>query len=159
MPLHPLLSVLSVSSVWLMAAFHMYNVHVYNVQLRYHYLMFNSPQSKRALKSILTHCVHLPALEPLLHTAPPHILKHVVGQFSKVLPHDPKARRLFVTSGGLKKVRMCAWCTLLSASPTKQIDTLYLAYVHIHNVCSSLAIYLPPLNVDEIHTCEQSGRT
>jgi hypothetical protein len=45
-------------------------------------------------------------LEPLLHSAPPNILKHVVGQFSKVLPHDPKARRLFVTSGGLKKVRI-----------------------------------------------------
>jgi hypothetical protein len=44
-------------------------------------------------------------LEPLLHSAPPNILKHVVGQFSKVLPHDPKARRLFVTSGGLKKVQ------------------------------------------------------
>jgi hypothetical protein len=29
----------------------------------------------------------------------------VVGQFSKVLPHDSKARRLFVTSGGLKKVQ------------------------------------------------------
>jgi hypothetical protein len=40
----------------------------------------------------------------LLHDAPPNILKHVVAQFSKVLPHDSKARRLFVTSGGLKKV-------------------------------------------------------
>jgi 3-methyladenine DNA glycosylase AlkD len=62
-------------------------------------------KSKRALKNILSHCTHLPALEPLLHSAPPNILKHVVGQFSKVLPHDPKARRLFVTSGGLKKVQ------------------------------------------------------
>ena len=56
-------------------------------------------KSKKALKNILQKCVHLPALEPLLHDAPPNILKHVVGQFSKVLPHDPKARRLFVTSG------------------------------------------------------------
>lgn len=62
-------------------------------------------KSKRALKNILQKCVHLPALEPLLHDAPPNILKHVVGQFSKVLPHDPAARRLFVTSGGLKKVQ------------------------------------------------------
>ena len=61
-------------------------------------------QSKKALKNILTHCVHLPALEPLLHDAPPNILKHVVNQFSKVLPHDATARKLFVTSGGLKKV-------------------------------------------------------
>ncbi|ESP01576.1 hypothetical protein LOTGIDRAFT_172613 [Lottia gigantea] len=62
-------------------------------------------QSKKALKNILQKCVHLPALEPLLHDAPPNVLKHVVGQFSKVLPHDTKARRLFVTSGGLKKIQ------------------------------------------------------
>ena len=88
-------------------------------------------QAKKALKNILTKCVYLPALEPLLHDAPPSILRHVVGQFSKVriythttctyvcymyayyflsvvvekvLPNDAKARRLFVTSGGLKKV-------------------------------------------------------
>ena len=49
--------------------------------------------------------MYLPALEPLLNDAPPNILKHVVGQFAKVLPNDAKARRLFVTSGGLKKVQ------------------------------------------------------
>jgi len=62
-------------------------------------------KTKKALKNILQKCVYLPALEPLLHDAPANILKHVVAQFSKVLPHDPKARRLFVTSGGLKKVK------------------------------------------------------
>lgn len=62
-------------------------------------------KAKKSLKNILSRCVHLPALEPLLHDAPPNILKHVVGQFSKVLPNDPKARRLFVTSGGLKKLQ------------------------------------------------------
>jgi hypothetical protein len=62
-------------------------------------------KAKKALKNILQKCVYLPALEPLLHDAPPNILKHVVAQFSKVLPHDPKARRLFVTSGGLKKIQ------------------------------------------------------
>lgn len=61
-------------------------------------------KAKKALKNILQKCVYLPVLEPLLHEASPNILKHVVAQFSKVLPHDPKARRLFVTSGGLKKV-------------------------------------------------------
>uniref|UniRef100_A0A3B4AQF2 Uncharacterized protein n=1 Tax=Periophthalmus magnuspinnatus TaxID=409849 RepID=A0A3B4AQF2_9GOBI len=61
-------------------------------------------KSKKALKSILQKCTHFPALEPLLYDAPSNILKHVVGQFSKVLPHDSKARRLFITSGGLKKV-------------------------------------------------------
>jgi hypothetical protein len=62
-------------------------------------------KAKKALKNILQKCVYLPVLEPLLHEASPNILKHVVAQFSKVLPHDPKARRLFVTSGGLKKVK------------------------------------------------------
>ncbi|CAJ1082331.1 sperm-associated antigen 6 [Xyrichtys novacula] len=60
---------------------------------------------KKALKSILQKCTYLPGLEPLLYDAPSNILKHVVFQFSKVLPHDSKARRLFVTSGGLKKVQ------------------------------------------------------
>ncbi|XP_045921695.1 sperm-associated antigen 6 isoform X2 [Micropterus dolomieu] len=62
-------------------------------------------KSKKALKSILQKCTYIPALEPLLYDVPSNILKHVVCQFSKVLPHDPKARRLFVTSGGLKKVQ------------------------------------------------------
>lgn len=62
-------------------------------------------KAKKALKNILQKCIHLPALEPLLHDAPPNILKHVVAQFAKVLPHDAKARKIFVTSGGLKKVQ------------------------------------------------------
>lgn len=62
-------------------------------------------KSKKALKSVLQKCTYLPSLEPLLYEAPSNILKHVVCQFSKVLPHDSKARRLFVTSGGLKKVQ------------------------------------------------------
>ncbi|XP_074754074.1 sperm-associated antigen 6 isoform X1 [Athene noctua] len=62
-------------------------------------------KTKKALKNILQKCTYLPALEPLLHDAPPNILKHIVGQFSKMLPHDSKARRLFVTTGGLKKVQ------------------------------------------------------
>ncbi|XP_013863187.1 sperm-associated antigen 6 [Austrofundulus limnaeus] len=62
-------------------------------------------KSKKALKSVLQKCTYLPALEPLLYDAPSNILKHIVCQFSKVLPHDSKARRLFVTSGGLKKVQ------------------------------------------------------
>ncbi|KAJ3611386.1 hypothetical protein NHX12_021402 [Muraenolepis orangiensis] len=60
---------------------------------------------KKALKSVLQKCTHLPSLEPLLYEAPSNILKHVICQFSKVLPHDNKARRLFVTSGGLKKMQ------------------------------------------------------
>ena len=50
--------------------------------------IFINLQAKKALKNILTKCVYLPALEPLLHDAPPSILRHVVGQFSKVLVHN-----------------------------------------------------------------------
>ncbi|XDV29100.1 hypothetical protein PO909_032258 [Leuciscus waleckii] len=62
-------------------------------------------KAKTALESIFQKCTYLPALEPLLYEAPSNILEHVICQFSKVLPHDSKARRLFVTSGGLKKVQ------------------------------------------------------
>ncbi|NXP80424.1 SPAG6 protein, partial [Ramphastos sulfuratus] len=68
-------------------------------------LQLKASIAKKALKGILQKCTHLPALEPLLHDAPPNIMKYVIQQFSKVLPHDSKARRLFVTSGGLKKVQ------------------------------------------------------
>ncbi|KAM3593612.1 uncharacterized protein V6R79_017065 [Siganus canaliculatus] len=60
---------------------------------------------KKALKSILQKCTYLPSLDPLLYDAPSNILKHVLCQYSKMLPHDSKARCLFVTSGGLKKVQ------------------------------------------------------
>ena len=61
-------------------------------------------KAKRALKNVLQKCVNLPALEALLADAPPNVLKYVVSQFAKVLPNNAKARRLFVTSGGLKKI-------------------------------------------------------
>lgn len=53
--------------------------------VRAEYLCFNC-QSKRALKSVLQVCTHLPALEPLLYAAPNSILEHVLCQFSKVSP-------------------------------------------------------------------------
>lgn len=62
-------------------------------------------KASRALRSVLQKCVHLPALEAVLSVAPPEILQHVVKQFAKVLPNDAPARKLFVTSGGLKKVQ------------------------------------------------------
>ncbi|XP_058496194.1 sperm-associated antigen 6-like [Solea solea] len=62
-------------------------------------------KAKTALNSILQRCTDLPSLQPLLFDAPSNILKHVVCQFSKVLPHDSLARRIFVTSGGLAKVQ------------------------------------------------------
>eukprot|EP01007_Sphenomonas_quadrangularis_P001901 NODE_302_length_1653_cov_168.762469_g226_i0.p1 GENE.NODE_302_length_1653_cov_168.762469_g226_i0~~NODE_302_length_1653_cov_168.762469_g226_i0.p1 ORF type:complete len:417 (-),score=148.29 NODE_302_length_1653_cov_168.762469_g226_i0:374-1624(-) len=58
-------------------------------------------KAKNALKAVIQKCVHLPALQPLLHHAPPNILKHVCVQFAKVLPLDVAAKREFVASRGL----------------------------------------------------------
>jgi len=62
-------------------------------------------KGERALKTVLSKCTHLPALEPLLHNTPQKILKYVLQQFAKVLPNDPSGRKSFVTSGGLQKVQ------------------------------------------------------
>ncbi|EZA50312.1 Sperm-associated antigen, partial [Ooceraea biroi] len=78
-----------------------------------------------ALKQILQKCTYMEALEPLLHNVPPNILRYVLGQFSKILPNDARARRLFVTSGGLKKVQE------IQAEPG---TTLY-EYITIINCC------------------------
>ncbi|XP_053988925.1 sperm-associated antigen 6-like isoform X2 [Hylaeus volcanicus] len=77
------------------------------------------------LKQILQRCMYIEALEPLLHDSPPNILKYVLGQFSKVLPNDARARRLFVTSGGLKKVQE------IQADPGSTL----LEYIQIINCC------------------------
>lgn len=61
-------------------------------------------KAKRALKSVIQKCTHLPALEPLLDS-PPNILKYVVQQFAKVLPNDLEARKAFVQSGSLQKLQ------------------------------------------------------
>ncbi|KAJ3046401.1 Sperm-associated antigen 6, partial [Rhizophlyctis rosea] len=67
-------------------------------------------KTKRALKCNLEKTLHLDALEPLLSlsTTPPNILKYVVAQFAKILPHDVGARRMFVTSGGLQRIQEIA---------------------------------------------------
>ncbi|KAB0790956.1 hypothetical protein PPYR_02756 [Photinus pyralis] len=80
---------------------------------------------KTTLKQCLQKCIMLSALEPLLYVAPINILKYVLGQFSKVLPNDPKARRLFVTSGGLKKVQE------IQAEPGSRL----MEYITIINAC------------------------
>ncbi|KAH0575798.1 Axoneme central apparatus protein [Spironucleus salmonicida] len=60
---------------------------------------------KRSIKFIVQKTNQLPALDPLLHQAPPQILKHVVAQYAKILPKDVQARRQFVTSGGLARLQ------------------------------------------------------
>ncbi|KAL1123339.1 hypothetical protein AAG570_002424, partial [Ranatra chinensis] len=75
--------------------------------------LYVSPQSSLDLKQkckglcrqSLTKCLCFDALEPLLISAPPEILKYILGQFSKILPNDAGARRMFVLSGSLKKVQ------------------------------------------------------
>ncbi|KAJ9600980.1 hypothetical protein L9F63_000818 [Diploptera punctata] len=82
-------------------------------------------KSRTTLKQVLQKCMYMSALEPLLETAPPFILKYVVGQYSKILPNDPKARRAFVTSGGLKKLQE------IKAEP----GTTLMEYITIINCC------------------------
>ncbi|KAJ3183774.1 Sperm-associated antigen 6 [Geranomyces variabilis] len=67
-------------------------------------------KTKRALKCILEKTLSIEALDPLLqpNVTPPNILKYVVGQFAKILPHDVAARRSFVTSGGLQRIQEIA---------------------------------------------------
>ncbi|VDK89161.1 unnamed protein product [Dibothriocephalus latus] len=62
-------------------------------------------KSKRCLKQVLQKVIDIEALEPLLQDSPPNILKHVVAQFSKILPKNANARRAFVLTGGLKKIQ------------------------------------------------------
>jgi 3-methyladenine DNA glycosylase AlkD len=59
-------------------------------------------KAKRALKSIIMRCNHLPALEPLLNqNAPESVLKYVCGQYAQILPTDIGAKREFVANRGL----------------------------------------------------------
>ncbi|CAL7941186.1 unnamed protein product [Xylocopa violacea] len=95
--------------------------------------LYNNPTSSEdlkakcstTLKQVLQRCMCIEALEPLLHDSPPNILKYVLGQFSKILPYDSRARRLFVTSGGLKKVQE------IYADPGSMLSE----YIQIINCC------------------------
>ncbi|XP_031833082.1 sperm-associated antigen 6 isoform X3 [Nomia melanderi] len=95
--------------------------------------LYNDPNSSEdlklkcnvTLKQVLQRCMCLEALEPLIHDAPPNILKYVLGQYSKILPNDARARRLFVTSGGLKKVQE------IQAEPGSTLSE----YIQIINCC------------------------
>ncbi|XP_012283580.1 sperm-associated antigen 6, partial [Orussus abietinus] len=95
--------------------------------------MYSDPRSsedlkakcKATLKQVMQKCMHIEALEPLLQDAPPNILKYILGQFSKILPNVPRARRLFVTTGGLKKVQE------LEAEPGSALHE----YITIINCC------------------------
>lgn len=62
-------------------------------------------KAQRSLKMILAKTTHLPALEPLLQDAPDKIVKYIVQQFAKVLPHHPAARKSFVQSRGLQRIQ------------------------------------------------------
>ena len=48
---------------------------------------------KRAITFIVQKVSNMESLDPLLHQAPPSILKHVVAQYAKLLPKDVEARR------------------------------------------------------------------
>lgn len=60
---------------------------------------------KSTLKFTILSCNELSALEPLLHSSPDEILKYVLRQIHNILPNDPKARRQFAASGGLRRLQ------------------------------------------------------
>jgi hypothetical protein len=62
---------------------------------------------KAALKAVISKCVHLPALQPLLlqQASPVEIMKYIVEQYAKVLPSDVEGRKQFVACGGLERIQ------------------------------------------------------
>ncbi|KAJ3189122.1 Sperm-associated antigen 6 [Gaertneriomyces sp. JEL0708] len=63
----------------------------------------------RSLRTLLSHTLSPHHLSPLLQLATPQpILKYVLLQYSKILPHDVGARRAFVVEGGLGRVQEIA---------------------------------------------------
>ena len=62
-------------------------------------------KAKRAMKSVIEKCVHLPALEPLLHTqTPPNILKYVVHRLQRFC-RTMSRRARFVSSGAIQRLQ------------------------------------------------------
>lgn len=80
---------------------------------------------KSVLKICIQKCMVLPAIESLVQDAPPEILKYVLGQYARILPYDPIERRLFVTTGGLRKIQE------ISAEPGSRL----LEYILCINRC------------------------
>ncbi|KAL0270247.1 UNVERIFIED_CONTAM: hypothetical protein PYX00_007720 [Menopon gallinae] len=80
---------------------------------------------KCALKQVLQKTLQVSALEPLLEGVPSNIIKYVLGQYSKILPNDARARRAFVASGTLRKVQE------IDAEPGSTL----MEYITIINCC------------------------
>ena len=75
----------------------------------------------------------------LLADAPPSVLENVVAQFAKILPSDAKARKQFVTSGGLKKVgptiSASAACSHTQRESERHTHTHTHTHTHMHMPC------------------------
>ncbi len=58
------------------------------------------------MKAVVLQCTNITALEPMVVSgAPPKVMKHVVKQFGKILPHDVTGKKSFVLSGSLQKLQ------------------------------------------------------
>ncbi|XP_055337175.1 sperm-associated antigen 6-like isoform X2 [Paramacrobiotus metropolitanus] len=62
-------------------------------------------KSRKTLRNLIDKCIYLPSLDMLLQHGPAVLKDAVITQYSKILPHDAKARRAFVVSGGLKYIQ------------------------------------------------------
>jgi hypothetical protein len=67
-------------------------------------------KARRALKAVVAKLTHLPALDALAQTRelPEAVLRLVLEQLGKVLPHDAAGRAAFVHSGGLAQLQVLA---------------------------------------------------
>ncbi|XP_068081198.1 sperm-associated antigen 6 [Anabrus simplex] len=62
-------------------------------------------KSKEAVKLAITQCSEVEDLDVLFRDVSPVIMKYLVRQFSKILPHDLEGRRKFVTLGCLRRLQ------------------------------------------------------
>jgi hypothetical protein len=62
-------------------------------------------KTKKALKSIISNCSNLSALEPLLHAAPEKILKYILNQYVRYLKDSNNEKKNFLLNGGFQKLQ------------------------------------------------------
>lgn len=62
-------------------------------------------KSKKAIRSVVSHCQEMEHLRLMLEAAPDKILKTVVAQIAIVLKSNPGAKKEFAEKGGLKKLQ------------------------------------------------------
>lgn len=114
---------------------------------------------KTCLQSCFKCCLDVSALEPLLYTAPIDILEVILRQIGKVLPNDMSARRIFQTTGGLKKIQemlgnpndsVNELVTIINSCYSKEIINFYASAGKAATEKEILAQYKPQVFLFEV---------